>query len=860
MMKRNMYRFLICSIGLLFFVAGVGIEEVAAKGKKKKEEAKAETPVARKRSVKYDRLFRGKKVETKKGLVTIHKIGAKLYFEFPMNLLNREFLIGTTVSEISNNGNVLVGQKANTPLHVKFNIIDSTLYMQEVTNGTRLNVYADEVGMQQAVAKSTITPIMQSFKIAAYNQDTTAVVFEVTDMFVGDNKRMDPFDPYGKTAGYGRLTRNATLNKALTYLDSFKAFEDNISIRTVMTYKEVLTRKNSAYRHEEQVTMKVNRSMILLPEKEDMMRWRLADPRVGYFVSSFQHMGMDVDRATRTYFMHRWNLAPKDMKAFERGELVEPVKPIVFYVDNTFPTSWKSAIHEGIRTWNKAFEKIGFKNAVQSKDFPADDPEFDPDNLKYSCVRYAPISVENAMGPSWIDPRTGEIMNASVFVYHDIVKLVNDMRFVQTAQLDERVRTGKLPEEVMHESLRYIIAHEVGHCLGLMHNMASSAAFPVDSLRSVAFTQKYGTTPSIMDYARYNYIAQPSDKGVKLTPPDLGVYDYYAIEVGYKPVPEAKTAEEELKVVQSWIAAKSGDSMYRYGKQQVYDEYDPSALTEDLGDDAVKAGTYGIKNLQYILKHINEWLDGEDKDYDYRIGLYRSIVDQYFGYIKNAFLNIGGYHLNESFVGDGRTAFSVVPKDLQKRSAIFVMDQLRTLDWIDAPEVTKNLTVGNPRSEVLVKKFAKELVNTKRVSLGYYRDPKSYSPREYLDDIYAHVWASTLKGRNLTKAERTLQYEVVCAIMKRIQIPNHREGDGRKKKNAVVETLAKDMSPMLPVQGFGFQYYVTNVSNDNQAHLWHGLLIRVQKLMESRLNSGSMETRNHYGFLLEKIEDVRNWK
>lgn len=860
MMKRNMYRFLICSIGLLFFVAGVGTEEVVAKGKKKKEEVKAETPVARKRSVKYDRLFRGKKVETKKGLVTIHKIGAKLYFEFPMNLLNREFLIGTTVSEISNNGNVLVGQKANTPLHVKFNIIDSTLYMQEVTNGTRLNVYADEVGMQQAVAKSTITPIMQSFKIAAYNQDTTAVVFEVTDMFVGDNKRMDPFDPYGKTAGYGRFTRNATLNKALTYLDSFKAFEDNISIRTVMTYKEVLTRKNTAYRHEEQVTMKVNRSMILLPEKEDMMRWRLADPRVGYFVSSFQHMGMDVDRATRTYFMHRWNLAPKDMEAFKRGKLVEPVKPIVFYVDNTFPTSWKSAIHEGIRTWNKAFEKIGFKNAVQSKDFPADDPEFDPDNLKYSCVRYAPISVENAMGPSWIDPRTGEIMNASVFVYHDIVKLVNDMRFVQTAQLDERVRTGKLPEEVMHESLRYIIAHEVGHCLGLMHNMASSAAFPVDSLRSAAFTQKYGTTPSIMDYARYNYIAQPGDKGVKLTPPDLGVYDYYAIEVGYKPVPEAKTAEEELKVVQSWIAAKSGDPMYRYGKQQVYDEYDPSALTEDLGDDAVKAGTYGIKNLQYILKHINEWLDGEDKDYDYRIGLYRSIVDQYFGYIKNAFLNIGGYHLNESFVGDGRTAFSVVPKELQKRSAIFVMDQLRTLDWIDAPEVTKNLTVGNPRSEVLVKKFAKELVNTKRVSLGYYRDPKSYSPREYLDDIYAHVWASTLKGRNLTKAERILQYEVVCAILKRIQIPNHREGDGRKRKNAVVETLAKDMNPTLPVQGFGFQYYVTNVSNDNQAHLWHGLLIRVQKLMESRLNSGSMETRNHYGFLLEKIEDIRNWK
>ena len=854
-MRIKIYRLFICIMGLLFLVTG----EVAAKGKKK-QEVKADAPAPQKRSVKYDRLFRGKKVETKKGLLTIHKIGAKLYFELPMNLLNREFLLGTTVSEISNNGNVLVGQKASEPLHVKFNIIDSTLYMQEVTNGTRPNVYADEVGMQQAVAKSTIIPLMQAFKIAAYNRDTTTVVFDVTEMFLGDNKRMDPFDPYGKTAAFGLLTRKATLNKSLSYLDSFKAFEDNISICSVLTYHEVLTRKNTGYRHAEQVTMKVNRSMILLPEKEDMMRWRLADPRVGYFVSSRVHMGMDVDRSTRTYFMHRWNLEPSDMEKFKRGELVEPVKPIVFYVDNTFPASWKNAIHEGIRTWNKAFERIGFKNAVQSKDFPRDDAEFDPDNLKYSCVRYAPIGVENAMGPSWVDPRTGEIMNASVFVYHDIVKLVNEMRFVQTAQLDERVRTPKLSDEVMHESLRYIIAHEVGHCLGLMHNMAASAAFPADSLRSAAFTRKYGTTPSIMDYARYNYIAQPGDKGVGLTPPDLGVYDYYAIEVGYRPLPEAKNAEEELRVVQSWIAAKSGDPMYRYGKQQVYDEYDPSALTEDLSDDAVKAGTYGIKNLQYILKNMNGWLDAEDRDYTYRIDMYRGIANQFAGYLKNALLNVGGYYLNESFVGDGRTAFSVLPKEKQKRAAIFVMEQLRTLDWIDAPEVTKNLTVGTPKSEILVKKFAKELVNTKRVSLGYYRDPKSYSPKEYLDDIYAHVWASTIKGRNLTKAERTLQYEVVCAILKRIQIPNHRLGDGKKRRQTQVETLAKEINPVLPVQGFGFQYYVTNLSNDNQAHLWYGLLIRVQKLMESRLNGGSRETRSHYGFLLEKIEDVRNWK
>ena len=518
----------------------------------------------------------------------------------------------------------------------------------------------DQENIKEAVRKSTIGAISRSFEIEAWNEDSTAVVFDATDLFMSHIKDIDPFDPYGPL-GQKPFSRNVSFQKDRSHLAAIKSFKDNFSVSSYLTYTSTVTynAKNAIAQIETDapVTALVNRSFLLLPEEP--MRPRLADPRINIFPTGKAVFTTNDIRGTLpVYFARKWDLYPKDIEAWKRGEKVEPVKQIVFYIDDAFPEEWRGPIIEAVEQWNEAFEPIGFKNAVKAKIFPSkeEDPEFDPDNLKYSCIRYQPIPIKNAMGPSWVDPRSGEIFNASVMVYHDVVNLVSEWLFVQTAAANPSVRSGNIPQYIIYDAVRYVIAHEVGHCLSLMHNMAGSSSIPVEKLRDPKFTSENGTTYTIMDYARFNFVAQPGDmeKGVKLTPPRLGLADYFSIKWLYSPIPEAATYMDEKPVLSKWISEKSGDPRFRYGKQQIYGVLDPSAQSEDLGDDVVKSSEYGIRNLKFIMKNMNSWLKDSDPDLTKREMLYKAVLNQYLQHLYHVYNVKGGVYLNERYQGDKR--------------------------------------------------------------------------------------------------------------------------------------------------------------------------------------------------------------
>ena len=718
------------------------------KKKKAKETVKVSPP--RKPDTPWEKIFKNKKPQSaKSSFINLHRVDDKLYFEIPLKYLNREMLLASTLSEISTMGLGDIGYKSRTPLHVMFTRNDSIINLRQIATEATTD------SLQLALSRTMNNPIIYSYPIKAYNPDSSAVVIDMTALFAGNEKLFD-FVPDNMGGGLVKLT--PTFKKESSSLAEIKSFADNLSVKSVMSYNLSLSLLTLRVMESYPVTAKVTRSLLLLPEEK--MTPRISDSRVGVFNSTKQEFSIHKDKVGKYSIAHRWKLIPKDLEAYRRGELTDPVKPIVFYVDNAFPELWKAPIREAIEKWNSAFEKIGFKNAVQAKDFPTDDPEFDPDNLKYSCVRYVPSSTANAMGPSWVDPTTGEIVNASVLVYGNIVELLNNWRFVQTAQVDPRVRNKKMPDDIIKESLVYVVSHEIGHCLGFMHNMASSAAFPVESFRSPEFMQANGTTPCIMDYARFNYIAQPEDVNVKLTPPELGTYDYFLIKWNYQHL-GLSTEWDEKPIVEKWVDEKAGDPVYRYGRQQTQSRYDPSANEEDLGDDPIKASNYGIKNLKYILSNLNTWID-DDEDFAQRASLYNSLLNQYYRYVRNVLYNIGGIYLTEVKEGTPGDPHIPVPAELQKTSLQWVLNEYKTLDWIDNAELKTKLPLQVDASYTLRDRILKDLKGqTSNVILSSHYADKPYSLENFTDDLYAATWNSLLKGGKPTPGDKLLQKAMV---------------------------------------------------------------------------------------------------
>ncbi len=722
------------------------------------------------------------KAVTQKGLFIVHRVDDKYFFELPDSVMNREIMAVTRfirVPAIKGGRGTYGGELTNQQTIAFEKGPNNNIFMRVIT---LVNVADTSNAIYKAVTNSNLNAIAAAFPVAAYTKDSSSVVIDVTDFFKGDNQVVSI------SAGAKKTFNLSALAQDRSYIQNISSFPMNTEIRTVKTFSSTPPQPGvfsagppsasiPAASAAGAVTIELNTSMILLPRKPmDIRYW---DRRVGFFPDNFTTFSDNQQRVQDNTFAVRWRMEPKDedLEKWKLGELVEPKKPIIYYIDPATPKKWRSYLIAGINDWQGAFEKAGFKNAIMGKDWPSGDSSMSMEDARYSVLRYFASDVENAYGPNVHDPRTGEILESHIGWYHNVMKLVHDWFMIQTAAVNPRARKMKFDDSLMGQLIRFVSSHEVGHTLGLLHNMGSSSRTPVEKLRDKKWVEANGHTASIMDYARFNYVAQPEDSiGETGLFPRIGEYDRWAIRWGYGYISGTTEEDQKKESNKLIIASLKNNPRTYFGTYELGNDNDPRNQREDLSDDAVKASMYGIKNLKLILKNLPEWTK-EETDQNKNIEeMYGQLIGQFRRYVGHVTTNVGGVFETIQNSETAAAVYEVTPKYKQKEAVNFVEQQVfETPRWLIVKDIWNRITnPGEADPVASAQEIAlNNLISTDRLirlqeSAERFGNIDAYSATELLDEVQKNLFEELNSKKPIDSYRRKLQKSYVEKLNKMI--------------------------------------------------------------------------------------------
>lgn len=663
----------------------------------------------------------GQKVNAKSSFATFSSAGSSLLLTLPKEYLNRDMMMSACVKSTTHYKYAEVGTRPRVLITYFVQEGDKVYLKQRASNIVGNDSDNKE---KQSLADNNKDYFLASLPL--YDNGSKTVTFDVTKLFLTDEV-FSPFSPWFRKA-------TVRYNKSFSRIETVKTFDDNFSVSTLMSFD--VTPKGKESLDNSLCSAQLVISALLLPK--DKMRPRLSDRRIGLFDKTLDQYDLNKsDLYGKVSYVERWNIQPKDWKAWKSGKVVEPTKHIVYYLDDQFPESWKEPLRKGILEWNDVFRSIGLKDVIVVKDYPKNDDEFDEDNLKYNCIRYIPTDRGGAQGPSWSDPRTGELYCADVYVWGSLADFALRTGYVQTAQACEEIRGGKMPEKMFADHLQCVINHEIGHTLGLAHNMAGSQAYTIEQLLNPEFVKKNGLSASTMDYIYFNYIVPPGRKDIPLSYTNLGPYDKNLLKYIYYPTDPSLTAEEDWKVVAKFIDEHEGDPKYRYGEQQWGTYYDPTVVNYDLSCEPLKAGSMGISNLKYVLCHMSQWLKGKEKT-QLKEEIYKALVEQYKTLVKNNLYYVGGVKLNHVLNGSTNKSYEVLDYSSQKSAFNWVAKELLNCQWLNEKSVTQDFDATQEASTGVADFFADEIVKLyKKVEFANsLNTDKPYTLGDFTDNIF----------------------------------------------------------------------------------------------------------------------------